>query len=330
MTTAASDSEWRALVAVNTCNREPFLRRCLPALARACASDPRISLLVSLDGDDPATRAFCETWQVPLLHSDAREGVGLSKNRVLEAFPDFDYYFFLEDDAEILDASVFAAHVAVAQSAQLHHMSLLHRAAIRKPVSQSTAAGHELVHARYGGADFNFFTAEGLRVVGGWHPLFAQYRRWGHTEHSYRFPRNRLAPEAFNVAVDLTEAFIWYAPPSITQITTIPLDADQISVPERELMNQELKHVPLQTISPYHFNGAPLGPLTRLAAVMNSSRRYPLLSGYERREALADYNLWRFEHGRTRAGRLASLAAAIALAPTSMSVKHAIKTRLIR
>jgi hypothetical protein len=37
-------------------------------------------------------------------------------------------------------------------------------------------------------------------TVGGWHPSFARYRRWGHTEHSCRFVRAGLAPPPFNVA----------------------------------------------------------------------------------------------------------------------------------
>lgn len=330
MATERAIDDWRALVAVTTCDRDVYLRRCLPRLALASVHDPRLSILVSLDGDDPRTRAFCESWEVPLIHSDAREGVGLSKNRVLEAFPDFDYYFFIEDDVEVLDHRIFGAHVEISRAADLHHMSLFERAGIRSPVSETHAVGYTVVHARYGGAQLNFFSAEGLRTVGGWHPKFAQYRRWGHTEHSYRFPRNGLAPAAFNVATSLADKCIVHRPPSVTSVPDFPLDADQISGPERELMDLQLKHVDLQTLAPYHFNGAPLRPLNQLARAVGPGAPYTLLSRSERRVALSDYLVWRSESRPTRAGRLASLAAGAALAPTNVTVKHAIKMALKR
>ena len=145
--------DYRALVCVTTCQRLRYLRRYLPHFARFCADDPRFSLLVSLDGDEADTRRFCEEWEVPLLYSDQREGVGISKNRVLERFPDFDYYFFLEDDVELVDGRVFPAHVELSQASGIHHFTLFERGGVRKVTAQSTAAGHRIVHGLYGGAD---------------------------------------------------------------------------------------------------------------------------------------------------------------------------------
>ena len=329
MSTDPHPQNWRALAVVTTCAREAYLRRCLPRIAEASVLDPRISVAVSLDGDDPASREFCATWDVPLLHSDTREGVGLSKNRALEFFPDFDYYFFIEDDVEMLDPRVFAIHVEISQALGLHHMSLFERAGIRQPISETHVADQTVVHARYGGAQFNFFTAEGLRTVGGWHPAFAQYRRWGHTEHSYRFSRNHLAPAPFNVAVSLSDRCIVHSPPSVTSVVNAVLDQDQISAPERELMDLELTYVPLQTLAPYHFNEKPLQPLHRLAAG-GSGRRYALLNGEERRHALSEYLISRSEGRGTLLERALSLGAGVAMAPLSPAAKHAIKTRLLR
>ena len=164
---AIDAADYRALVCVTTCRRLPYLRRYLPHFARFCSDDPRFHLLVSLDGDEVDTRRFCEQWEVPLLHSDLREGVGMSKNRVLERFPDFDYYFFVEDDVELVDSSVFAAHVELSRATGIHHFTLFERNGLRKATGESTAAGYRVRHGLYGGADFSLYTGAGLRQVGG-------------------------------------------------------------------------------------------------------------------------------------------------------------------
>ncbi len=321
---------WRALVAFTTSNRAVYAKRYLPHLARACVSDTRIDLVVALDGDDAETRALCAQWHVPLICSEAQEGVGLSKNRVLERFPDYDYYFFLEDDVEVLDGSVFARHVELMQASGIHHMSLFDYAEGRGPRFETSALGQRLVHFGFGSAEFNAFTREGLDRVGGWHPLFARYRRWGHTEHSYRFPRHDLAPAPFNVAVDLAALCIRHRPPSVTAGAALaPLDADQIAAPERELMSQKLDYVPVQTLAPYHVENEPGRPATELAEIVGHTRnRYPLLRGADWRHAQADYLVWRFESSRKPLGGIAALVLAGLLYPSGIALRHAVKIRL--
>lgn len=319
--------EYRALVCVTTCERPGYLRRYLPHFARFCTRDRRFSLLVALDGDDAETRRFCEEWRVPLLHSREREGVGLSKNRVLERFPDFDYYFFVEDDVELLDGSVFPLHVELARASGIHHFSLFAR---RSYDRHSIVAGHRVAHGLYGSAGVNFFTAEGLRRVGGWHPRFAEYRRWGHTEHSYRFYRAGLAPAPFNVIEDLTEACIWHAPPAVTRSNLLPADADEIVAPERELIDEELVHVPLRTISPYSFNDIPFGELERLAATLDAGERYPLVSDRDRRQCRSDYRLWQFRSGTSAPRRAAALLGAAWNWPGNPMLRHTVKLALGR
>lgn len=317
---------WRALIAVTTCNREAYLRRCLPFLARATVEHPSLALLVSLDGDEPATRSLCERWQVPLLYSDSREGVGLSKNRVLERFPEFDYYFFLEDDVEVTDASVFPAHVALAQGLGMHHMSLFEPRRAREVVASSSLLGQHILHCQYGSADFNFFTRHGLERVGGWHPEFANYKRWGHTEHSYRFSRSGLAPAPFNIAVSLSRMCAWHSPPSVTQVAGITFDTMEIAAPERELMEQELEFVPLQTLAPYHYNQVPIEPAERLAATLTGDEMYPLLVDAERRRARSDYLVWRFRNDRNPLRRLWAGTFAGMVAPSNPEWRHEVKS----
>jgi hypothetical protein len=251
--------------------------------------------LVALDGNEANYLRFCKEWQIPLVYADAREGVGLSKNRVLERYPDFDYYFFVEDDVELVDGRVFPTHVDMFLASGIHHFSLFERGGLRNIVSSSLVIGRRVVHGSFGGAHFNFFTREGLHRVGGWHPTFARYQRWGHTEHSQRFVINGLAPAAFNVAEELADAMIWHYPPAVTRLENVPVDRDQIALPEREIMELALRHVPLQTLSPHHVNGVPLGPPDRLAATLEGGERYPIAEPWERRRCWSEYHLWRHQ-----------------------------------
>jgi hypothetical protein len=331
VTDPGAGEPWRALVAFTTSNRSAYVKRCFPELARAALGDQRLDLLVALDGDDAETRAVCAEWNIPLLYSDEREGVGLSKNRVLEHFPDYDYYFFLEDDVEVLDGTVFARHVELMQASGIQHMSLYsQRGELPPSTGETIVRGQRIVHYPYGHADLNAFTRASLERVGGWHPLFATYRRWGHTEHSYRFARVGLAPAAFNVAVDLADTCIWHSPPSVTSwVGLAAVDVDGIAQPERELIQQELTHVPLQTIAASHLENRPPGQVPDLARAVRGRRgRYPLLHGADRRLAQSDFLLWRFETASAWRTRLAAFLAATVLYPNSIAVRHAAKTRL--
>jgi hypothetical protein len=319
---------YRALVCVTTCQRLRFLRRYLPHFARFCARDPRFSVLVALDGTEAETLGFCEEWGVPLLYSDAREGVGLSKNRVLERYPDFDYYFFLEDDVELVDGSVFPAHVELSRASGIHHLSLFECGGVRKPTGESVVAGHQVVEGLFGSADFSFYTGVGLSQVGGWHPRFAEYRRWGHTEHSYRFYRAGLAPAPFTVAKDLAGTCIWHYPSAVTRVQGVPVDRDDIAAPERELIDEELRYVPVQTLSPYHVNDVPLGRPSRLAGVLDQRERYPLVDGRERRHSHSDYHLWRFGRATTLRGRARALIAATRDWPGNPALRDTVRTAL--
>jgi hypothetical protein len=321
-------SDYRALIAVASCQRLPYLRRYLPHIARFCARDLRFSLLVALDGTEADTLRFCEQWEVPLLYSDVREGVGLSKNRVLERHPDFDYYFFLEDDVELVDGSVFPAHVELSRASGIQHLSLFECGGVRKPTGESVVAGHQVVEGMFGSADFGFYTGAGLSQVGGWHPRFAEYRRWGHTEHSYRFYRAGLAPAPFTVARDMAGACIWHYPPAVTRVQGVPVDGDEIATPERELIDQELRHVPVQTLSPYHVNDVPLGRPSRLAAVLDEGERYPLVDGKERRRACSDYHLWRLGEATTLRERAQALISAAWDWPGNPALRDTLRTAL--
>jgi hypothetical protein len=292
--------------------------------------DPRLSLLVSLDGPDPETVGFCNDWEVPLIYSEQPEGVGISKNRVLERYPDFDYYFFVEDDVELMDDTVFKVHIEISRTSGIHHFSLFERDGIRKPISISIVTGHRIVHALFGGADFNFFTGQGLKVVGGWHPLFATFRFGGHTEHSYRFYRAGLAPAPFNVAQDMTDACFWHAPPSVTPRHDVTLGPDQLLPDEQALIDDELRFVAPQTLSAYRVNDITFAPPRRLAATLEGGQRYPLVAHGERRQCRSGYHLGRYHNAATRPRRAHALLAAAWNWPSNPELRHVVKTRLGR
>lgn len=316
---------YEALICVTTCRRVGALKRYLPHLARWCVTDPRFRLVVALDGDDPDTRAFCDRWEIPLVWSERREGVGLSRNRVLERWGDLPYYFFLDDDAELVDGSVFPAHVALFHASGIHHFSLFERGDVRGRTGESTVGGVRILHGSYGGGQFGFYTGEGLRAVGGWHPAFAAYRRWGHTEHSHRFVRAGLAPAPFNVAVSLADHLVWHYPPTVTRVEGVAVDADQIAAPERALMQEELEHVPLETIAPHHTNGVPPGPPRKLAAVLDAGARYPLVAGPAWRFTLSDWLLWRSRTADGALRRLGAFLGGAAIAPGNPTLRRRVR-----
>ena len=108
----------------------------------------------------------------------------------------------------------------------------------------------------------------------------------------------------------------------MTRVEGIPADEDQIALPERELMAECRPFVPLQTLCPHYSNGvsAELGS-ERLAAVLDSGDRYPLVRGAERRRCWSDYHLWRFKMGGDAWGRVGSLVAALQ-SPGNPSLRH--------
>lgn len=320
------DADYRALVCVTTCRRLPRLRRYLPHLAAFTARDRRFDLVVALDGTEESYRDFCRRWGVSLVYSDAREGVGISKNRVLARHPDYDVYFFLEDDVELVDGSAFPAQVALARASGIHHFSLFETGGVRKPTGESEVAGLRVVHGLYGGGQLSFYTREALDRVGGWHPLFARWRRWGHTEHSWRVHRAGLAPAPFNVAEELAQAFIWHYPPSVSAADVLPRDEDQIVAPERELMVAGPDHVPLAAPAPYYDNGIPPGAPELLAELLAvAGERYPLVDGAERRRCWSDYHLWRAGEASGALARGASLLRAAAAWPGNPLLRHRLR-----
>ena len=319
-------SAFKALVCLTTCNRDLLLRRYSPHYLAFCRADRAFDFLVALDGQDPSSVSYCLEFGIPLLYSDQREGVGLTKNRVVDRFGAYDYYFFLEDDAELLDARVFREHIRVAAAAGFHHLSLFEGGGAREILRRDSVCGHSVVFAKYGGAQFSFFTRQGLEAVGGWHTAFAEPRRGGHTEHSLRFVHAGLADAPFIVIETLTDCLLWHYPPPVTKRAEAPPGKvlNQLSETEQRLIAQQLTFFPLTTLQPSHFNGMPLDGSRAFRADDVGLERYPRLSSREKRDAWADFFV---ALAATQSGfrRWLSLLKAACCQPKNTHLRHVLK-----
>ena len=74
---------FRALVCITTCNRAWLLKRYVAPYLAFCRSDRSFDFLVSLDGSDPESIAFCDRLGFPLVYSDEREGGGPGQEQSL-------------------------------------------------------------------------------------------------------------------------------------------------------------------------------------------------------------------------------------------------------
>jgi len=240
------------LICINTYNSASLVRTFVWDYIRFTQNNPDYDFLVSLDGSDQETIDYCDRYGIPLLYSDENEGVGISKNRVIKSFPDYDNYFFIEDDAELLNPEVFDIHIELSQKLNIPHFSLFDRDRIREVQAIREAEGYHIIGALYGGAPFNFFTQEGLEKVGGFHTEFARYKRFGHTEHSYRFYRAGLSDYPFQIIEECIRGYIgWHEPTSRIKIN-VAASENRLFVGEEELIAKKLTYFPLQTLSPYH------------------------------------------------------------------------------
>jgi hypothetical protein len=241
----------KTLICLNTCARALNIKALSWGYIDFCKDNNNYDFIISLDGIDEKTIDYCNKFNIPLLYSEEREGVGLSKNRVLESYKDYDYYFFIEDDAELLNPKIFDIHIELSKKLDIHHFSLFDRSRFKEIIDNTKYKEYNIIHSLYGGAPFNFFTKEGLDKVGGFHTLFAEFKRFGHTEHTYRFVNNNLSKYPFNVIENLIEGYCrWNDPLSVTQIK-VATTKNRLFKDEEVLINSKLKYFKLKTISKY-------------------------------------------------------------------------------
>jgi hypothetical protein len=241
----------KSLICINTCNRINLLKFIITDYLEFCRKTDEFDFLLSLDGNNDEIISFCNKYNIPLLFSEEREGVGISKNRVLKEFSDYNYYFFIDDDVKLLNPDVFKIHIEVSKNTGIHHLSSgeIHR--FKDIVKYTGYNNVKIMHSNLGSGAFNFFTKHGLDIVGGWHDEFVKYKRFGHTEHSNRFYNNGIAPAPFNVIINCTDNyFLWLNPPAVTKYEK-SIVGKYLAIPEEKLIEKKLKYYPVTTFSNY-------------------------------------------------------------------------------
>ena len=246
----------RILVAITTCSRPDSIRANLAQILRCVKEVGRADLTVAVDGlsvpGNQKSLDFALSMGISCVVSDHPEGVGISKNRVVALLGGYEFYFFVEDDVEVLSSRLFSEHVNLHLESGIHHFSLHHPDRLLDGVSSTTlASGSTIQHAMYGSAQVSFFTRTALQRVGGWHPAFASLRRGGHTEHSYRIYRSQLCPAPFNLSESLLDACTWSNPPHVVdpRDTGYALAENRLFELENELIEKKIAFMPFSATS---------------------------------------------------------------------------------
>lgn len=195
------------LICITTYNHSALVKAFIWDYILFVQCHENFDFVLSLDGSDKETIKYCERFGIPLIYSEKNEGVGISKNRVIETLSGYDNYFFIEDDVELLNPEVFDIHIDLSKKLDIHHFSLYPAWRSMEQVGELTTNNYHIIQTMYGSAQVNFFTRQGLDKVGGFHPMFAQYKRFGHTEHTYRFYHAGLSKYPFHIIKECIEGY---------------------------------------------------------------------------------------------------------------------------
>lgn len=253
----------KSLICITTCNRILYLKYILPEYIEFCQQHSEFDFLITLDGKSEENIAFLKDLGIPFIYSEEREGVGMAKNRVLEHFPDYEYYFFIDDDVQLLNGNIFPGYISLSKKHKFAHMSCGEYKHFYGDFENPTINGDAFVMTNWGSGVFNFFTNEGLRKVGGWHSKFAEYRRYGHTEHTYRFFHAGLNPRPYIVPEQFAQGYLRFRnPPSVTKNTSELINPSSgYNYAEEELIKSKSIYFPVTTISKYHYHTGNLGKI---------------------------------------------------------------------
>lgn len=240
------------LICINTYNSASLIQTFVWDYILFAGSNSEYDFVVSLDGTDQQTIDYCKLYGIPIIFSDKNEGVGISKNRVIKTLPDYDHYFFIEDDVELLNPDVFDIHIKLSKELGIHHFSLFEKERIVSIQNIRKAGDFHIISALYGSAQVNFFTKAGLDKVGGFHTGFAKYKRFGHTEHSYRFYHIGLSNAPFQIIQECIDGYFgWHNPVSRVKLN-LSTSKNHLFTGEEELIKQKLTYFPVQTLSAFH------------------------------------------------------------------------------
>jgi glycosyltransferase involved in cell wall biosynthesis len=264
----------QALICITTCNRPDWVKKLAPAYVDFWKEhEDRYQFLLAIDGKDEETIAWADENEIPYMYAEERMGVSMSKNRVIQNFWGYDYYFFVDDDVELIDGRVFDEHIEAYNKTGIHHFNLGDdkRFYYRKKLIKK--AGLQLTTSYVGSGAFTFYTADSFSITGFFHPKFGEYKRYGHTEHSFRAFRNRLSPAPF-VRIDSCVPYIQYnEPESVTVHDHSKMDAPfGIALVEKGIIDSEIYHIsdfPDGKVTIKNVDNKPMDSFNRTEALIN-------------------------------------------------------------
>ena len=304
----------KALINVNTCKRLSEVKKNILPFLWFCHENTAFDFVLSLDGNDETYRDFCKQYSIPLIYSIEREGVGLSKNRVLKQFPNYEYYFFIDDDMELLNSEIFAYFISIHQKLHYHHLSY----SVNDNLQIIDNEYYQLHGGFRGGGCFNFYSKEALKLIGGWHTHFAKYKRFGHTEHSYRVFYKDLNPYPYIAIQNISDYLILNDPPHVTNIS-IEQNQNELIPEEQAMIDSEQTYFPVTTLSDFYFNGFDVS-IPHLHPDLQKGR-YALLKGRDKIRAWGSFYFHTFKVTKNPF----YLAVGLLLYPSNNLLKHWVK-----
>lgn len=314
------------LICITTCKRINELKKIVFPYIDYCNKNEGVNFILSLDGKEESYLDFCHQYSIPLIYSENREGVGLSKNRVLKQFPNYDFYFFIEDDVELIENSVFNDCLYVYNKTNFHHMSVNY---LRHITETIIIDKHRITCGMFGGAQFNFFSRTGINQVGGWNNHFARYKRYGHTEHSYRYFHQNLGPAPFISLTSSNNKILIHNPAHVSEESYQMNNESQLIPDEESMIAAKTTFFPVSTISDFTFNGYDMNFNNSVAELLQKhKKRYPLTRGKERRIALAEYNFEMFLRCNNVLKKAKFFLLSLINNPFNIPFKHFLKTKL--
>lgn len=318
-----------SLITITSCNRLKEIKKYIFSYIEFCNKNQHFQFLISLDGQNKEYEEFCSKYKIPLLYSEKREGVGISKNRVIKEFPDFEHYFFIDDDIELYDSKLFDLHVKFGNtSSEFHHMSStdVHFLEMRREF-----LGFTFLYSNKGGGYFNYFNRSGLEKVGGWHSDFAKYKRYGHTEHSYRFKNAGITKYPFTIIEDCINDLIVHNPGHVTESVGDENPITELFHEEQHLIDKKLAYFPVTTLSKYYFNGFDMNYNETVAQfLLRHNRKYPLIGGKERLKCFSAFYFFLSQQKNSGILKIWYFCLAFVCNPLNPEIKHLVKKKIIR
>lgn len=269
----------KALISIITCNRIGELKKNIIPYMNFAAVNKEYSFVVSLDGCNKEYLDFCNSESIPLIWSDEREGAGLARNRILKLFPEYDYYFFVDDDVELYDLKIFNEIINIHLKTGYHHFSVNHTIGI---VKKEKVEKHKITHTLFGGGYFLFYTAESLKTVGGWHTNFIKYKRYGHTEHTYRVYYSKLNPNPFIFSKQFSKMLILNNPVHVSTDEN-KHNINGLVFEEQNMIDNGQKYFPLTTVSNIYYNN--INPNISESKKWIIKPRYEFIIGIDKKHA---------------------------------------------